>query len=86
MVTTKELAEFWDELSRHDWTYMMSDYHLTWRRGLDNDVRLDRLANELGIVAVEMKAKWHRHVWSGDHMGTEKQPCPERPGGHEDGN
>ena len=29
------IAEFWDLLARHDWTYDMSDDHRHWQRGKD---------------------------------------------------
>lgn len=72
------LAEFYDMIDSFDWSYMMSDDHGVWQRGSARESRLLSIAKQ----SPEHQALWdafHKHRWSGDHMGTEKAPKPERP-------
>lgn len=72
------LQEYWDQINRHDWSYMMSDDGNVYRRGSAEEARLASIAKQ----SPEHQALWDafkKHWWSGSHMGTEKAPKPERP-------
>lgn len=68
-----ELASFWDRLSRHDWTHMMSDDPGVYRRGADAEGALKAEAKRLGPVGEVLYEAWHAHVWKGGER-------PDRPG------
>lgn len=72
------LKDFYDQIDRHDWSYMMSDDGHVYRRGSTEESRLQGIAKQ----SPEHQALWdafRKYWWSGDHMGTEKAPKPERP-------
>lgn len=77
-MSTPTLAEYWDMLNRHDWTYGMSDDHSVWQRGCQQEDKLKAIAKQSAEYQA-MYDGFHKYVWSGSHMGTEKQPKPERP-------
>jgi len=72
------LAEFYDQLDRHDWYYAMSDDHRCWQRGEAERKRLDELAATIPGAA-ELKAAFSKHYFTGEPWGNEKQPKPARP-------
>jgi len=43
------LAEFYDELEKHDWYHMMSDSHAVWQAGVRSLERLQELAKETPV-------------------------------------
>jgi hypothetical protein len=72
------LAEYWDELNRHDWYYPYSDDHRVWLRGVKDEQRLEAIAKE-SPAHQELYDKFAKHHFSGAPWGTEKQPLPPQP-------
>jgi len=72
------LADFYDQLDRHDWYYSYSDDHRVWQRGEAERKRLDELAATIPGAA-ELKAAFSKHYFTGEPWGNEKQPKPARP-------
>lgn len=72
------LSQYWDILNRHDWTYMMSDDGEVYRRGDAEHHRVKKMA-EQSEAHKALFDGFYRYIWSGEHMGTEKAPKPERP-------
>ena len=78
MVENITLKEYWEKLRFHDWTYMMSDDGEVYRRGDAAHAKI----KSYGKLSPEHQAlfdAFHKHVWYGDHMRTEKAPMPECP-------
>lgn len=72
------LAEYWDNLNRHDWYYQFSDDHGVWCAGESDAGRLAALA----MLSNEHKAmheQFTKHYYSGEAWGTPRAPKPERP-------
>jgi hypothetical protein len=61
------------ELSRHDWTYDYSDDGRVWRRGVENERKLQATANSHPIFKEAMRA-YKTYHFPADH----NQPWPER--------
>lgn len=65
------LPEYYDELSRHDWTYMMSDDSTIYRRG-------QKIRDHLEVVSrqspehLKLFNAYKNYAWG-------KGPKPERP-------
>jgi len=72
------LPEFYDELERHDWHFAMSDDGRIYHKGLENTVRLERLALDIE-GGPELRRAFTEYVFSGKPWGTEKKQKPERP-------
>lgn len=68
------LAQFYDQLKRHDWYYQMSDDDSVWRRGAQNKLRLIDFAKTIKGGAELMSAFSAHYVVHG-----ERGPLPERP-------
>lgn len=71
--TGKSLAEFWDLLSNHDWSYMMSDDPSVNRRGEAAERDLRAIARQ-GPEFAALHQAWFNFVWNGGEQ-------PPRPGG-----
>lgn len=72
------LGEYWDLLSKHDWTYEYSDDHRVWKRGRANEKVLVAAASESTAHAL-MFDLCIKSVFSGPAYSTEQQPFPSRP-------
>lgn len=72
------LQELWDQLNRHDWTYMYSDDPSVYSRGYDQEQKLKKLAKTVE-KGEELYVQFHNYHFSGEHYGTKKEPKPGRP-------
>ena len=72
------LAEYWDELNRHDWYHMMSDDMRVYQSGQQAEKRLERLARD-SKAHQALKKAFAKHYFSGKGWNTPKFPKPERP-------
>lgn len=68
------LAQFYDELARHDWYYDQSDIHSRWCAGLDNKCRLAQLADLGGPQYRLLMGQYGAHM-----DAPTRNPKPERP-------
>jgi len=66
------LAEFYDLLAEHDWTYNYSDDGNMWRRGLKQYKLIDSIIALGGEEYENLYHKWFGYMWN-------KAPRPERP-------
>lgn len=66
------LGEYWDLLSKHDWTFDMSDDHSVWKRGQAEKTTLQAIAR-YSDAHQDLYDQWHRFVWKSDI------PKPSRP-------
>lgn len=66
------LGLLWDKLSRHDWTYMMSDDPRVNREGAQKDKEMVAEARALGDEGAKLYDAWRASVWDGGEK-------PERP-------
>ena len=80
MTDPVSLPDFWDMLSRADWTYEYSDDHSVWRRGRAAMGKLTAISKQSDAHA-KLMADFYDHVFSGKPWNTEKKPRPERPDG-----
>lgn len=78
-MTTITLQEYYDQLSRHDWTFQYSDDHSVWRRGSSEESRLIRIYTDNGPAFKELFDGFKNHVFNGEIYGTVKTPLPKRP-------
>jgi hypothetical protein len=73
-----KLTDYYDALSKADWTYEYSDDHRKWQQGRAAMATLKARAN----YSPEHKLLFdgfHAHVFSGPAFGSEQKPIPERP-------
>lgn len=70
------IQEFYTELEKHDWFYMMSDDPMTEKRGSKNWDRLNDLCQNKPEW-FKLLGDYHDYVWSG--IGTPKLPKPIKP-------
>jgi len=77
---TMTLQQFYDELERHDWNYMMSDSDEVYQRGKANAERIGYEANAIP-GGIELLKKYTEHILSGScfYSGVKPIQKPERP-------
>lgn len=70
-MATPTLAEYYDQLARHDWTYMMSDDSGVYKRGAQARANLEREA-KASATHKKLFDEYSNFAWG-------KGPKPERP-------
>jgi hypothetical protein len=53
------LEQFEKELKVHDWYYQMSDSIKVWDKGTNNELRLKKLARDLGQEYIDLFDKYN---------------------------
>lgn len=71
------LADFYDQLKRHDWFYAMSDDNRVYKAGVADYERLRTLSKTIE-GGVELMSAFQAH-YSAAVTGGEQPPLPERP-------
>jgi len=72
--------EFFEELTKFDWYFEMSDDHRVWTKGVR---KLDELKAEAAKdpVKQEMLSAWNHHMYSGSAFGfkadSQRAPKPQ---------
>lgn len=72
------LAEYWDDLKKHDWYFNMTDDRGVWRRGDSNQRRLRAIASVQGPEFTDMYqafVDYHQRNMKGEATA----PLPNRP-------
>jgi hypothetical protein len=72
------LAEFYNELERHDWFYQFSDDHGVWCAGERDCNRLKAIA-ETSPEHRKLMSDFAAYHYSGESFGKPQAPKPERP-------
>lgn len=72
------LQSYYDALEQFDWFYHFSDDHRVWKKGEAASKKIKYLANQSPEHA-DLYRRFHKHHFSGEPWGTEKEPKPERP-------
>jgi len=71
--TTTMKADFYRQLSRHDWAYSFSDDHSVWRRG-------EAVSSALAMTAKSDPGLMPMYLmfcnWCRDHMNGKPAPMP----------
>jgi hypothetical protein len=75
-----KLADFYEELERHDWYYYMSDSFKTEKRGADNQARLAAIAAR-NPAHQELFDAYKAYMFSGPNFNKPVATKPERPKG-----
>jgi hypothetical protein len=57
------IAEFWDLLARHDWTYQMSDDHRAWTRGSDQAEQIQHIVKNSPPEFKELRVAFSDWAW-----------------------
>lgn len=78
MYSELTLAQYWDELNKHDWYYAFSDDGLVYSRGSANEGRLKALAKQ-SPAHQQLFNDFYDHHFSGASWNTKKHPRPPRP-------
>lgn len=72
------LGDYWDQLSKHDWYWDFSDDHRVWRRGSDEQGRLENIGGQSAAHKI-LYDGFVASMFSGEAWRTEKKPVPTRP-------
>jgi hypothetical protein len=73
------LAQFWEQLNKHDWYHMYSDDGRVDRMGAADYDRLAKLAEESGPEYVQLMKEFGDHMFTGKPWNTEQKPKPKKP-------
>lgn len=68
---TTKLLDYWNMLSRHDWTHEMSDDHSVWKRGRAAQYDIEQMVKE-SPEHLALYEAWRAHAW-------DKKPRPPKP-------
>ena len=66
------IAEFWDLLARHDWTYDMSDDHRHWTRGKDQAEHIQRVVKNSPPEFQELRKAFSDWAWGRSEVKPER--------------
>ena len=73
-----KLAEFYDILLSHDWTYYMSDDPHVYERGHNESRKVYQIAQE-SDDNMDLYSRFKESIFSGKIWGTDKKSLPESP-------
>ena len=66
------IADFWDLLERHAWTYDMSDDHRQWQRGREQAEHIQRVVKNSPPEFQELRKAFSDWAWGRSEIKPER--------------